>query len=232
MERALEVWSLRLISMYSQAAGASQFNPELETAFICHSQNHWFCIRNVNGEWYNLNSLNPVPEQLSQFYLSAYLDASRGSGWNIYAVRGIFPTECPSSSNDFGKWLSPDEARNIKPLRNQVQREEVIDTEMEMTDKHNLMVAIAISLRDVEVPGTKIEVPSQQPYQQEGMTSAQEENDDDLKVAIALSLIPFEAPLTSSHPAQEERNSKDAFSKDSTMEERGSSESGESMEEY
>ena len=33
----------------------------------------------------------------------------------------------------------------------------------------------------------------------------QEESDHDLKAAITISVMPFEAPATSSHPTQEER---------------------------
>ena len=63
---------------------------------------------------------------------------------------------------------------------------------------------VSASLRNLEVPGTKTEVPRQQPYEEKDMTMMQEEGDDDLKAAIAISLMPFEAPATSSHPTQEE----------------------------
>lgn len=46
--------------------------PQLSTRTL--PQEHWFTIRKVEGgAWYNFNSLSPAPEELSPFYLAAYL---------------------------------------------------------------------------------------------------------------------------------------------------------------
>ncbi|GJN17147.1 hypothetical protein PR202_gb04193 [Eleusine coracana subsp. coracana] len=122
LQKALEVWDLQVIPLDSPAAGSSLFDPEQEVAFICHLHDHWFCIRKVNEEWYNFNSLYPAPEHLSKFYLSAFIDTLKGSGWSIFAVRGNFPKECPMAtegSNGFGQWLTPDDARRITASCNQ-----------------------------------------------------------------------------------------------------------------
>uniref|UniRef100_A0A453FXT6 ubiquitinyl hydrolase 1 n=1 Tax=Aegilops tauschii subsp. strangulata TaxID=200361 RepID=A0A453FXT6_AEGTS len=123
LQKALEVWDLQVLPLDSPAAGSSLFDPELEIAFICHLQDHWFCIRKVNEEWYNFNSLYPAPEHLSKFYLSAFIDTLKGAGWSIFAVRGNFPKECPMAtegSNGFGQWLTPEDARKITASCNQV----------------------------------------------------------------------------------------------------------------
>ncbi|XP_039145802.1 ataxin-3 homolog [Dioscorea cayenensis subsp. rotundata] len=122
LQKALEVWDLQVIPLDSPVAEPSKYDPELESAFICHLHNHWFCIRKVNGEWYNFNSLYPAPEHLSKFYLSAYLDTLKGSGWSIFLVRGNFPKDCPISSegsNGFGVWLTPEDAERITKSCNQ-----------------------------------------------------------------------------------------------------------------
>ncbi|KAL6614158.1 hypothetical protein ACP70R_036428 [Stipagrostis hirtigluma subsp. patula] len=101
LQKALEVWDLQVIPLDSPAAGTSLFDPELEVAFICHLQDHWFCIRKVT-----------------------YIDTLKGSGWSIFAVRGNFPRECPMAtegSNGFGQWLTPDDARRITASCNQVE---------------------------------------------------------------------------------------------------------------
>lgn len=117
LEKALEVWDLQVIPLDCPVAEPAQIDPELENAFICHLQDHWFCIRKVNGEWYNFDSLYAAPEHLSKFYLSAYLDTLKGFGWSIFLVRGNFPKECPipssEASNGFGQWLSPEDAQRI-----------------------------------------------------------------------------------------------------------------------
>ncbi|KAL5991587.1 hypothetical protein ACLOJK_012496 [Asimina triloba] len=117
LQKALEVWDLQVIPLDCPVAEPAQIDPQLENAFICHLQDHWFCIRKVDGEWYNFDSLYAAPEHLSKFYLSAYLDTLKGFGWSIFLVRGNFPKECPISSseasNGFGQWLSPEDAQRI-----------------------------------------------------------------------------------------------------------------------
>lgn len=89
LQKALEVWDLEVVPLDAPAQEESMYDPaERETAFICHQEDHWFCIRKVNREWYNFNSLYPAPEHLSKFYLSAYIDSLKASGWTIFTVKG------------------------------------------------------------------------------------------------------------------------------------------------
>ncbi|XP_022887492.1 uncharacterized protein LOC111403287 isoform X1 [Olea europaea var. sylvestris] len=61
--------------------------------------------------------LYSAPKHLSKFYLSAYLDSLKDSGWSIFPVKGIFPKECPvtssEASNGYGQRLSPADAERI-----------------------------------------------------------------------------------------------------------------------
>ena len=62
----------------------------LEEAYICHSVDHWIAIRKISGIWYNLNSTNivpPGPQIISDFYLSAFLDSIKNSGYTIFVIR-------------------------------------------------------------------------------------------------------------------------------------------------
>ncbi|CAN6581375.1 unnamed protein product [Malus baccata var. baccata] len=168
LQKALEVWDLQVIPLDSPVAEPAQIDPELENAFICHLQDHWFCIRKVSGEWYNFDSLYAAPLHLSKFYLSAYLDTLKGSGWSIFLVRGNFPKECPISSseasNGYGQWLSPEDAEritkscnstNAQPERTNLNPQssaqflsnEEADLLSEMEDE-DLKAAIAASLMD------------------------------------------------------------------------------------
>lgn len=203
LQKALEVWDLQVIPLDSPAAGSSQFDPEQEVAFICHLQDHWFCIRKVNGEWYNFNSLYPAPEHLSKFYLSAFIDTLKGSGWSIFAVRGNFPKECPMAtegSNGFGQWLTPDDARRITASCSQVQ-----------------------------TPTQQVQPQQSEEMSEMDMIAAQQE-EADLNAAIAASLMDTGGPFASYHAAQEHSNSQDApateafQSKDNKQEEADESE--------
>ena len=51
---------------------------------------HWIAIRKLYGVWYNLNSTNmipPGPQIISDFYLAAFLDSIKQSGFTIFVVR-------------------------------------------------------------------------------------------------------------------------------------------------
>ncbi|CAO2182329.1 unnamed protein product [Urochloa humidicola] len=187
LQKALEVWDLQVIPLDSPAAGSSLFDPEQEVAFICHLQDHWFCIRKVNGEWYNFNSLYPAPEHLSKFYLSAFIDTLKGSGWSIFAVRGNFPKECPMAtegSNGFGQWLTPDDAQKITASCNQVQ-----------TPTHQVQSPLL-------------------GQQSEGLSEidmiAAQQEEDDLNAAIAASLMDAGGPFPSYDASQEYSKPQDA----------------------
>ncbi|GFY83733.1 Josephin family protein [Actinidia rufa] len=164
LQKALEVWDLLVIPLNSPVAEPAQIDPELENAFICHLQDHWFCIRKVNGEWYNFNSLYAAPEHLSKFYLSAYLDTLKGFGWSIFIVRGNFPKECPitsfEASNGYGQWLLPEDAERITKSCNSEQRPHRTNRDRQVSDSsreaemlldaedEDLKAAIAASLMD------------------------------------------------------------------------------------
>ncbi|CAO2818134.1 unnamed protein product [Amaranthus hypochondriacus] len=182
LQKALEVWDLQVIPLDSPVAEPAQVDPELEKAFICHLQDHWFSIRKINGEWYNFDSLYPAPEHLSKFYLSAYLDSLKGAGWSIFLVRGNFPTECPLSSseasNGYGQWLTPEDcvrilkacnskgesSHTVAPTRRQPsdQFASLSEAELLAMEDEDLKAAIAASLMDSTptIPNSESQIPS------------------------------------------------------------------------
>ncbi|XP_019071543.1 ataxin-3 homolog [Solanum lycopersicum] len=186
LQKVLEVWDLQIIPLDSPVAELAQIDPELRNAFICHLQNHWFCIRKVNGEWYNFESLKPAPDHLSKFYLSAYLDSLKGFGWSIFLVSGKFPKECPISSSEassgYGQWLLPEDAERITKSCNAAQRTGSRSGQTQWQS-----------------------VPYRQ-YEEQGMLL--DEEDEDLKVAIAASLLDA-APAVSTKPDTLENENKD-----------------------
>ncbi|KAJ3668898.1 hypothetical protein LUZ60_010848 [Juncus effusus] len=168
LQKALEVWDLEVVPLDAPAVEESKYNPaELEQAFICHLDSHWFCIRKVNSEWFNFNSLYPAPEHLSKFYLSAYLDSLKGSGWSIFTVRGNFPKECSmgaESASGFGQWLTPDDAKKLTESCNQLRvsgnnnERERESSEMELImaqkEEDDLNAAIMASLLTSQLSGS------------------------------------------------------------------------------
>ncbi|EDO27645.1 predicted protein, partial [Nematostella vectensis] len=90
---ALTVWGLDLVPYSSPAAQDARKNPQNQQAFICNLQQHWFTLRKLGSQWFNINSLKTEPELVSETYLSMYLTQLQAEGYSIFVVHGKLP-EC------------------------------------------------------------------------------------------------------------------------------------------
>jgi ataxin-3 len=122
LSKALEMWGLTLTPLSSPDAGNARAEPQGYTAFICNLEEHWFTIRKIHGEWWNLNSLFSAPEPLSPFYLAAFLGTLQEQGYTIFLIRGPLMEPDPDAaaaarnqnqSGGSGRWLAASEARDV-----------------------------------------------------------------------------------------------------------------------
>ncbi|XP_075228603.1 ataxin-3-like isoform X2 [Lycorma delicatula] len=92
---ALDVWGLELVPYNSTEPRAvlAQQNPTEMKAYICNYRDHWFTIRRLGHQWFNLNSLLSGPELISNTYLSMFLAQLQQEGYSIFVVFGNLP-EC------------------------------------------------------------------------------------------------------------------------------------------
>lgn len=90
---ALEVWSLEIVPFSStDQRVASVFNDPCQMqAFICNYKDHWFTIRKLGKQWFNLNSLLKHPQLISDTYLSLFLAQLKNDGYSIFVVVGALP---------------------------------------------------------------------------------------------------------------------------------------------
>ncbi|XP_002731119.1 ataxin-3-like [Saccoglossus kowalevskii] len=93
---ALSVWGLDLVPFGSEAATVATVDPTTEIAFICNYKEHWFTVRKLGRQWFNLNSLLTGPELVSDTYLSMFLAQLRQEGYSIFVVKGQLP-ECEAN---------------------------------------------------------------------------------------------------------------------------------------
>ena len=95
--RALRgVWNLDMIPFNRRGdpvADCARCDPTTAKAFICNQQEHWFTIRKIGMQWFNLNSLFSGPELVSDTYLSLLLTQLQQEGYSIFVVAGVLP-EC------------------------------------------------------------------------------------------------------------------------------------------
>lgn len=106
--KALSLWSLELVPLFSSDEYAQQIQPDPSkaAAFVLHMENHWFCVRRFAVEddsadsvaFFNLNSLLGKPEYMSSLYLAEYLRQMQTEGYSIFVVKGSLP-ECPADQS-------------------------------------------------------------------------------------------------------------------------------------
>jgi len=95
ISRALSVWGLELVPLNSTnpAAVRAKASAISATAYICNYREHWFTIRRLGSQWFNLNSLLEGPELVSNTYLGEFLAQLQQEGYDIFLVTGQLP-EC------------------------------------------------------------------------------------------------------------------------------------------
>ena len=102
---SLRYQGTRLHTRALQGLGALELDSVL-SGKLC-MQEHWFSLRKVTGQWWNFNSLLSAPQQLSQFYLSAYLATLRDQGYSIFVVHGSLPTYPETTvTSEQGTWCT------------------------------------------------------------------------------------------------------------------------------
>lgn len=62
-----------------------------QNAFLIHEKNHWYIIRKIRNQWWDLNSLLEKPSPLSMFYVTALLGQLREEGGIIFLIDGKLP---------------------------------------------------------------------------------------------------------------------------------------------
>ncbi|KAF7387355.1 hypothetical protein HZH68_013032 [Vespula germanica] len=91
------VWGLELVPYNSTepAALMAQNDPSQMKAYICNYKGHWFTIRKIGTQWFNLNSMLSGPQLISDTYLAMYLAQLLQEGYSIFIVIGTLP-QCPA----------------------------------------------------------------------------------------------------------------------------------------
>uniref|UniRef100_A0A8B9IMR5 ubiquitinyl hydrolase 1 n=1 Tax=Anser cygnoides TaxID=8845 RepID=A0A8B9IMR5_ANSCY len=91
ISNALKVWGLELILFNSPEYQRLGIDPINEKSFICNYKEHWFTVRKLGKQWFNLNSLLMGPELISDTYLALFLAQLQQEGYSIFVVKGDLP---------------------------------------------------------------------------------------------------------------------------------------------
>ena len=88
-----KVFSLDVVNYNSsnEIAKQARTDPTTQTAYICNFKEHWFTIRKIGKQYFNLNSLLSHPEILSSTYIGLFLAQLQREGYSIFIVIGKLP---------------------------------------------------------------------------------------------------------------------------------------------
>ena len=90
--RALKVWNLDVVNYNSshEIANQARRDPTSQTAYICNFKEHWFTMRKIGRQYFNLNSLLSHPELLSSSYIHLFLAQLQQEGYSIFIITGNY----------------------------------------------------------------------------------------------------------------------------------------------
>lgn len=177
---ALQVWGLELVPYSSTDERINMSDPGKMKAFICNYKDHWFTIRKIGTQWFNLNSLLNKPELISDTYLSLFLAQLKNDGYSIFVVFGDMP-EC-----------SADEILRAHPVS--VNIRPILRTSISNESDPEMQAALRMSLREEpacytpEVEDKELQEALQLSLQNFGNLEPEDDEESLLKKAINMSL--------------------------------------------
>ncbi|XP_029569296.1 ataxin-3 isoform X2 [Salmo trutta] len=165
ISNALSVWGLELTLFNSREYQRLMINPINEKAFICNYKEHWFTIRKLGQQWFNLNSLLTGPELISDTYLALFLAQLQQEGYSIFVIRGNLPG-CDAEQilgimkvqqQERPKLIGENEAQLSSGMGRSSGQDSVLETGPGVEegvveeDEEELRKALALSRQDMEV---------------------------------------------------------------------------------
>uniref|UniRef100_A0A8C4STB7 ubiquitinyl hydrolase 1 n=1 Tax=Erpetoichthys calabaricus TaxID=27687 RepID=A0A8C4STB7_ERPCA len=163
ISKALGVWGLELILFNSPEYQKQMADPVNEKAFICNYKEHWFTVRKLGRQWFNLNSLLTGPELISDTYLALFLAQLQQEGYSIFVIRGELP-DCEADQilgiirveqrqrpRLIGEDASQLASRQRSPLDKTTEGRRAFEGGPIDEDEENLSKALALSQKDIEV---------------------------------------------------------------------------------
>ncbi|KAK2183897.1 hypothetical protein NP493_293g04061 [Ridgeia piscesae] len=154
---ALRVWDLEFLPFNSSdaVAAAARTNPRTQNAYICNFRDHWFSVRKLGHQWFNLNSLLTGPELISDTYLTLFLTQLQQEGYSIFVVVGQLP-QCeaddllkimPAIQMVKPQLLSDVADKGVVSSDDDVQRA-LDESQLLAAEEEELQAAIALSMQD------------------------------------------------------------------------------------
>lgn len=109
LRAALErMYDLALPSIGQEDLESSKRDITSYPGFICNRSDHWFAIRKIGPQFWNLNSMLERPEPISHFRLAAELESYKASGYSVFVVTQDLPAADQSTGLPKHWWRRAD----------------------------------------------------------------------------------------------------------------------------
>ncbi|XP_013372647.1 PREDICTED: ataxin-3 isoform X2 [Chinchilla lanigera] len=163
ISNALKVWGLELILFNSPEYQRLRIDPINEKSFICNYKEHWFTVRKLGKQWFNLNSLLTGPELISDTYLALFLAQLQQEGYSIFVVKGDLP-DC--EADQLLQMIRVQQMHRPKLIGEelaQLKEQRVLKTDLEQVlegndgsgmldeDEEDLQRALALSRQEIDM---------------------------------------------------------------------------------
>lgn len=180
-----------------------------EQGFICHSVDHWFAIRKVHDTWFNLNSTNmmPGPQIISDFYLDAFLAAVKEKGYTVFVIRGS-PLPNPNKA-EYGEGLRCNQHyMDFTVLKVHYENNKGQQLNSDGADQSEIERALKASIDDFSSKGQDVPRFNHDDYVYNPADFGEpvEDQDEELRKAIELSMLGQDQPMTDEKAPEEAKN--------------------------
>jgi Ataxin-3 len=109
LRAALErMFELALPSIGQEDLESSKRDITTYEGFICNRSDHWFAIRKIGPQFWNLNSMLERPEPISHFRLAAELESYKANGYSVFVVTQPLPLADRSTGSPKHWWRRAD----------------------------------------------------------------------------------------------------------------------------
>ena len=133
-------------------------------AFLINAQQHWYAMREIRGQWWNLNSQLAAPSKVNGEIIW-YLENMIQSGMQVFAVEGALPQAHEifgQKDGEYGNWIAESECEELNDMMAKAEREgktlEEVKKEMKEEKKRKMIFSgKANTLRGVSTTTTMSE---------------------------------------------------------------------------
>ena len=85
-------------------------------AFLINARQHWYAMRDIRGQWWNLNSQLAAPAKVNGEIIW-YLENMIQSGMHVFAVEGALPQAHEifgQKDGEYGNWIAESECEETR----------------------------------------------------------------------------------------------------------------------